>query len=62
MIIIIIVITYQDKLARLNLPTLIYRRAMGDIIEVLRITSNIYDPKVTKFFTYGDHTVTRSSD
>ena len=31
------------------------------MIVVLKISSNIYDPKVTKFFTYGDHTVTRGS-
>ena len=43
------------------MPTLRYSIAMGHSIEVLRIMSNIYDPKVTKFFTYRDHIVTLCS-
>ena len=53
--------SYPHRLARMNLSTLSYRRARGDMIEVFMITSNIYDPKETKFFMYRDHTVTRGS-
>ena len=54
-------LSYLSRLARLNRPTLSYRRARDHTIEVLKTTSNIYDPKVTKFFTYRDNTVTRGS-
>ena len=53
--------SYPDRLVRLNLPTLSYRRARGDMIKVFKTTSHIYSPKVTKFFTCRDHTVTRGS-
>jgi len=32
-----------DRLIYLNLPTLKYRRLRGDMIEVFKITHNIYD-------------------
>ena len=50
-------LSYPDPFARLKLLTLSHRRARDDMIEVFKITSNIYDPKVTTFFTYRDHTV-----
>ena len=31
------------------------------MIEVCKITSNIYNTKVTEFFTYRDHTLTSAS-
>ena len=34
-------LSYEDRLRRLELPTLIYRRARGDIIEVYK-SLNIY--------------------
>ena len=36
--------SYTDRLQRLNLPTLKYRRLRGDMIEVFKITHEIYDP------------------
>ena len=53
--------TYLDRLARLNQPILSNGRARGDMIEVFKATSNIYDTKVTKFVTYRDHTDARGS-
>ena len=35
------------ELKKLNLPTLAYRRARGDMIEVYRIVTDICDPKTT---------------
>ena len=39
-------IPYKDRLMHLKLPTLKYRRLRGDMIEVFKITHNIYDPEV----------------
>ena len=36
-----------DRLKRLNLPTLKYRRLRGDMIEVFKITHDIYDSQLT---------------
>ena len=36
-------LTYPERLKALNLPTLSYRRVRGDMIEVYKIISNIYD-------------------
>lgn len=38
---------YSERLKRLNLPTLRYRRHRGDMIEVYKILHNIYDKEVT---------------
>jgi len=35
--------TYKDRLKRLKLPTLKYRRIRGDMIEVYKILTNKYD-------------------
>ena len=35
---------YPDRLRKLNLPTLKYRRRRGDMIEVYKILQNTYDP------------------
>lgn len=36
--------SYPDRLRRLKLPTLKYRRCRGDMIEVYKIVHKIYDP------------------
>ena len=40
-------LSYSERLQKLGLPTLAYRRARGEMIEVFKIISNIYDDKVT---------------
>jgi len=40
-------LSYPERLKTLNLPTLKYRRARGDMIETFKILNNIYDPKIT---------------
>ena len=40
-------IPYTNRLQRLKLPTLKYRRLRGDMIEVFKMTDNIYDPDVS---------------
>jgi hypothetical protein len=37
---------YSDRLKRLKLPTLAYRRSRGDMIEAYKLTHGIYDPKL----------------
>jgi hypothetical protein len=39
--------SYEERLRLLNLPTLVYRRNRGDMIEVYKIMSNKYDPEVS---------------
>lgn len=41
-------LTYEERLKQLKLPTLAYRRARGDMIEVYKIITDIYDPKTTE--------------
>ena len=41
-------LTYPERLRHLKLPTLAYRRARGDMIEVFKIISKIYHKKSTE--------------
>ena len=41
-------LSYVERLQMLKLPTLVYRRLRGDMIEVYKILHHIYDPEVTK--------------
>ena len=50
--------SYTERLIYLNLPTLIYRRLRGDMIEVFKITHNILSPDLTfneRANTRGNH-------
>jgi len=38
-------LAYKERLQRLKLPTLVYRRARGDMIEVYKILRGYYDPE-----------------
>ena len=42
-------LSYEDRLKQLKLPTLVYRRARGDMIETYKILSN-YNEEVSPFF------------
>ena len=44
-------LSYPEHLAALNLPTLVYRRIRGDMIEIFKVINNIYDSRVTNFFS-----------
>ena len=43
-------LTYEERLKKLNLPTLKYRRSRGDMIETYKILSGKYDPEVSNLF------------
>jgi hypothetical protein len=40
-------LTYEERLRKLKIPTLAYRRIRGDMIETYKILNNKYDPTVT---------------
>jgi len=44
---------YFERLTRLNLPTLRYRRHRGDMIEVYKILHKLYDPAVSQSSSLG---------
>ncbi len=53
-------LSYPERLKRLRLPTLAFRRLRGDMIETFKITHNIYDPRATQgLLHYTPHTRTR---
>ena len=41
-------LSYQERLIKLKLPSLEYRRLRGDLIEVFKILHDFYDPVTTK--------------
>jgi len=51
---------YSERLRRLNLPTLRYRRHRGDMIEVFKILHKIYDIEITEgLLQLSNNTTTR---
>ena len=54
-------IPYKDRLMHLKLPTLKYRRLRGDMIEVFKITHNIYDSEVSLELRYYSKSNTRGN-
>ena len=47
---------YKERLKRLNLPTISYRRLRGDMIEIYKILTGKYDSSVTSnFFTLREN-------
>jgi len=53
---------HKDGLVHLNLPTLKYRRLRGDMIEVFKITHNIYDETVSPYLPFNIKTNTRGNN
>jgi len=52
---------YKDRLMHLNLPTLKYRLLRGDVIEVFKITHDIYDAEVSPNLRYHPKSNTRGN-
>ena len=52
-------LSYPERLAALNLPTLVYLRIRGDMIENFKFLSNIYDSRVTNVLSKGKFSTTR---
>ena len=53
---------YRERLFHLNLPTLKYRRLRGDMIEVFKITHNIYDEAVSPDLSFYARASTRGNN
>ena len=41
-------LTYEERLRKLKLPSLRYRRLRADMIEMFKIVTEIYDQRVTE--------------
>ena len=52
-------LTYEERLKKLKLPTLSYRRKRGDIIEVFKMTSGIYDTFLPSLSKLNNNSRTR---
>jgi hypothetical protein len=49
------VLTYVERLKKLKLPTLTYRRKRGDITEVFKMTSGIHDTFLPSLFKLNNN-------
>ena len=50
---------YEQRLRKLKLPTLVYRRLRGDMIELYKIHKGLYDEEIVNFLTPGISNNTR---
>ena len=49
----------EERLRKLKLPTLAFRRKRGDMIEIFKLTSGIYDTSLPPIFKMNKDTITR---
>ena len=55
-------LTYHERLTKLKLPSLEFRRFRGDLIEAYKIIHHLYDPLTTKtLLTLDSQSITRSN-
>ena len=52
-------LTYEERLRKIDLPTLTYRRFCGDMIETYTILTEKYDSEVSKFIKLREDSYTR---
>ena len=52
-------LSYQERLKKLNLPTLTYRRLKGDMIETFKIVKGFYDREAALFLKMRSDIVQR---
>ena len=50
---------YEDRLRELNLPSLLYRRTRGDLIEVYKLLNGHYNVEIDKYVIRSKETRTR---
>ena len=53
--------SYEERLRTLKLPTLLYRRLRGDMIEVYKIIKGVYDKEVASFLKMWSDVVQRDA-
>ncbi len=51
--------SYTERLKLLGLPTLVYRRLRGDMIETFKFTSGLYDEGISNIFVMYNDVVAR---
>ena len=54
-------LSYKDRLIYLNLPTLKFRRARGDMIEVYKILHHLYDSDIVPALPRSTYSATRGN-
>ena len=54
-------LTYKDRLIKLGLPTLRFRRVRGDLIEIFKIITGIYDKSTSVELRFSTSTTTRGN-
>ena len=52
-------LTYEERLRKIGLPTITYRRIRGDMKETFKILSQKYDPEVNSFIKLREDSCTR---
>ena len=56
-------LNYEERLCSLKLPSLVYRRKRGDILQVYKIINKDYDPQTTtSLLTITNNSTTRSNN
>ena len=49
-------LSYEERLRKLKLPTLVFRRLRGDMIETYKIVSGHYESEIENLFPmYNEH-------
>lgn len=54
-------LSYKERLIKLGLPTLRFRRVRGDLIELFKIITGIYDKSTTVKLKFSNTTITRGN-
>ena len=52
-------LTYEERLRKIGIPTLAYRRIWGHMIETYKILTQKYDPEVSNFIKLREDSITR---
>ena len=52
-------LSYEERLHKIKIPTLAYRRIRGDMIETYKILTRKYDPEVSNFIKLREDSYTR---
>ena len=54
--------SYGERLKKLKLLTLSYRRIRGDMIQVFKLVNNMYDYDSRNILTFRDNSITRGNE
>ena len=54
-------LSYPERLGKLDLPSLEFRRLRGDMVETYKIVNGLYDVEATDFFNFVPNSATRGN-